>query len=448
VAGTVKPEGFTPQRGVQYLKTPTKGSQKTDVPGSTSLDPTIHRSVDSWLEALRNGARGPIHDLLSPKWEDQLARGYGHTLREICQQPLTWVETVPALASRAAALDELLGDAGAVVLTGSGSSLYAAECAAPCLQRALRLPVTAVPAGLILTHPSLCLPPTGEYLVVSLARSGNSPESRGALDWLLENQPQARHLMISCNRDGALATSYDSRPGTLSIVLEERTHDKSLVMTSSFTNLVLAARGLGAARRRGDGEEKVVRLARAAGTVLRQHADAIAELASSAFPSVVCLGSGCRLGSAREAALKMLEMTAGEVWTLPESYLGLRHGPMSAVRRDTLVVALLSIDPVVRAYEVDLLRELQGKGLGRRRLIVGAGVPRHLVSSTTDVVVDCASADGLADEDLTVIDALAGQLLAFFRCRDAGYRPDSPSEEGVITRVVSDFVIHTRNGRP
>ena len=72
----------------------------------------------------------------------------------------------------------------------------------------------------------------------------------------------------------------------------------------------------------------------------------------------------------------MLEMNAGEVWTLAESYLGLRHGPMSAIRPDTLVVAFLSSDPLVRAYERDLLararpqgprRGPRGRGRGRSR---------------------------------------------------------------------------------
>jgi tagatose-6-phosphate ketose/aldose isomerase len=191
-------------------------------------------------------------------------------------------------------------------------------------------------------------------------------------------------------------------------------------------------------------ESRVERLARAAADVLRDRSDDVARVARSGFGSAVYLGSGCRLGSAREAALKMLEMNAGDVWTLAESYLGLRHGPMSAIRPDTLVVAFLSIDPVVRAYEVDHLRELRRKELGARQLIVGSGVPSDLAPDAGDVVVD-TGADG-ADEDLTVIDTLVGQLLAFFRCLSAGYRPDSPSEEGVITRVVSSFEIHRRNG--
>jgi tagatose-6-phosphate ketose/aldose isomerase len=118
---------------------------------------------------------------------------------------------------------------------------------------------------------------------------------------------------------------------------------------------------------------------------------------------------------------------------------------MSALRPDTLVVAFLSSDPLVRAYERDLLGELERKSLGGARVIVGAEVPAALTSGKDTVVLDCGSRAGAADEDLTLLDALVGQLLAFFRCLEAGYRPDSPSEGDVITRVVSGFEIHRRN---
>ena len=398
--------------------------------------------MDEWLVSL--SGQGALGVLLSSSPEEQVRRGYGHTLREIAQQPVTWIETAARMRDLLPLIAESLDGVSAVVFTGSGSSIYAAECVAPCLQHGLGVPVSAVPAGLILTHPETCLPPTGPFLVVSLARSGNSPESRAVVDWLLESRPQARHLFITCNRDGALATSYRSRPDVRTIVLDEKTNDRSLVMTSSFTNMVLAGRALGGnpqaceARARG--------LARAAAALLRERADALDAAARSGFGSVVYLGSGCRLGSAREAALKMLEMNAGEVFTFAESYLGLRHGPMSAIRPDTLVVAFLSSDPLVRAYEQDLLSELDRKGLGAGRVIVGAGVPDGVVSWPDALVLDCKACTPCADEDLTLLDALVGQLLAFFRCLAGGHRPDSPSEDSVITRVVSGFEIHRRNG--
>lgn len=416
--------------------------QRTPASESDPRGVAFPSSVDEWLGAIQGA--GALGTLLAPSPEEQVRRGYGHTLREIAQQPLTWVETAARMRALLPVVEDSLDGVSAVVFTASGSSIYAAECVAPCLQRGLGIPVSAVPAGLILTHPETCLPPTGPFLVVSLARSGNSPESRAVVDWLLESRPQARHLFITCNREGALATSYLDRSDVRTIVLDEKTNDRSLVMTSSFTNMVLAGRAL--AGNPEACEARALGLARAAAALLRERADALDATARGGFGSVVYLGSGCRLGSAHEAALKMLEMNAGEVFTFAESYLGLRHGPMSAIRPDTLVVAFLSSDPLVRAYERDLLSELDRKGLGAARVIVGAGVPPGIVASPDALVLECGAPFPGADEDLTLLDAVAGQLLAFFRCLAGGARPDSPSEDSVITRVVSGFEIHRRNG--
>jgi len=407
----------------------------SSAPGGEPHGP-LPSSVDEWLGSL--AGHGALGSLLELPREEQLRRGYGHTLREISQQPVTWIETAARMRSAGPMIQESLAGAAAIVFTGSGSSVYAAECVAPCLQRGLGVPASAVPAGLILTHPDTCLPPSGPLLLVSLARSGNSPESRAVVDWLLESRPQARHLLITCNREGALATSYRDRPGVRTIVLDEKTDDRSLVMTSSFTNLVLASRALAVAP--GTLEERAHGLASAAARLLREQTDGLAEVARSGFGSVVYLGSGCRLGSAREAALKMLEMNGGDVWTLAESYLGLRHGPMSGIRPDTLVIAFLSSDPLVRAYELDLLRELDRKSLGARRVVLGSELPRDVAATPATLPLECGGAT--SDEDLTLLDAVVGQLVAFFRCLDAGYRPDSPSEDSVITRVVSGFEIH------
>jgi tagatose-6-phosphate ketose/aldose isomerase len=399
-------------------------------------------AVGEWLASL--AGKGALGELLAPPFDEQVRRGYGHTLREIAQQPVTWTDTAARLRAAAPALAESLAGAEAVVLTGSGSSHYAAECAAPWLQSELGVPVAAVPGGLVLTHPESCLPPRGPFLAVSVARSGDSPESRAVVDWLLASRPLARHLVLTCNRDGALATAYAGRRELHAVVLDERTNDRSLVMTSSFTNLVLAARALAGPRPESATPPAI---ARAGADLLRDHADALAAAARSGFSSLVCLGSGCRTGSAREAALKMLETNAGEVWTLAESFLGLRHGPMSVIGPDTLVVAFLSSDPRVRPYELDLLAELDRKGLGRReRVVVGSRLPADLGRET--VRVNCPAAAACDDGEMTVLDAMAGQLLAFFRSLAAGHRPDSPSQDGVITRVVSDFRIHPRDRRP
>jgi tagatose-6-phosphate ketose/aldose isomerase len=229
------------------------------------------------------------------------------------------------------------------------------------------------------------------------------------------------------------------------VVLDEKTNDKSLVMTSSFTNMVVAGWALGSRAKAFDYAGRTRTVARAAASVLERSADGLARVARRGFSSAVYLGSGGRLGGARESSLKMLEMSDGRVSTLAESFLGLRHGPMSAVREDTMVVAFLSSNPVVRAYELDLLQELDRKKLGSSRVVVGASVPPGLAARPEDLVVDVTAAGALSDSDIVLVDVLVGQILAFFRCLVAGLRPDSPSAGGVINRVVESFAIHTRS---
>jgi tagatose-6-phosphate ketose/aldose isomerase len=137
----------------------------------------------------------------------------------------------------------------------------------------------------------------------------------------------------------------------------------------------------------------------------------------------------------------MLEMTAGRVTTSCETYLGLRHGPMSAVNDDTLIVCFLSSDLGARAYECDLLRQLTQKQLGLFRVIAGHDIPADLACEK-DVVVDYKSAQ-LTDDDIPILNVIVGQLLAFFRCLNEGLHPDSPSTSGVIHRVVQNFALHS-----
>ena len=174
-----------------------------------------------------------------------------------------------------------------------------------------------------------------------------------------ELEPDTRHLVLTCNREGSLANAFRGDPKVRVITLDDATNDRSLVMTSSFTNMVLGARFLGFSKDSAAYNTLVAALARSASTLLRDQMTALAKLAQKPFRRAVFLGSGARLAAAREASLKMLEMTAGRVATTCETFLGLRHGPMSGIHGDTLVVCFLSSDPLVRAYETDVLTEMK-----------------------------------------------------------------------------------------
>jgi tagatose-6-phosphate ketose/aldose isomerase len=316
--------------------------------------------------------------------------------------------------------------------------MYIGECLAPGLQLGLGAPTQAIAAGTLLTHWRSVLP-AGPGLLISLARSGDSPESCGVVSRLLADAPDYRHLVITCNANGKLATSYRHDPRVTVLVLDERTNDRSLVMTSSFTNLLLAGAGL-VQREGGDITAAVAQLGRSVQRVFDEQADALAAIAHGNFSAVVYLGSGGALGAAHESALKMLEMTGGAVVTMAETYLGLRHGPMSSLDDKTLVVGFLSPDPAARAYEYDLLRELSRKQLGMTRVLVGEGIATDVLGPH-DVAVELPGL-GVIDDALPLLaDVAVGQLLAFFRCLELGGKPDTPSQ-GVLTRVVEDFPMH------
>lgn len=371
----------------------------------------------------------------------QREHGYADTLREILQQPATWLTTAALLRepSVRAQLQAALAPRPAhVVLTGSGSSIYAGECIAPDLQRTLGVPALAIPAGTLLTHRK-ALPPGGG-LLISIARSGDSPESAGVIDQLLAHAPDWRHLAITCNASGKLATQYGNESRYGSLVLDGRTNDRSLVMTSSFTNLVLAGSALGGRADDAEWQAGVRRVADCVQRVFDHQSDALAAIARRSFGRAVYLGSGGALGAAREAALKMLEMTGGRVATMAETFLGLRHGPMSSLDEDSLVVAYLSPDPTVRAYEYDLLRELARKRLGMLRVLVGEGIADDVVGAQ-DVAVDLQGLQACDDALPLLADVAVGQLLALFRCLALGGRPDAPAQ-GVLTRVVEAFALH------
>ena len=394
-----------------------------------------------WQRALTNG-QARAAELFGRPETEQKRLGYVHTLKEICQQPWTWLRTCDRMIASRDNLKKEVAGIRSLVLTGSGSSEYAAECVRLLLQNELGICAESISGGSLLMYGGKALPPGRPGLLVSLARSGDSPESSGAVELLLDTKAEYRHVVVTCNEQGSLARAWRDHEKVHVTTLPAETQDKSLVMTSSFTNLLLAARFIGMLERPDKYRSVCERLSQITKGLIRSNFDILAKIAAADFRRAVFLGSGSRFGASREAALKMLEMTSGRVTTLCETYLGFRHGPMSYAQDDTLMVCNLSCDSTVRAYELDLLRELDRKKLGLSKVIIGEGIPDSVIREG-DEVIECQGLAELGDEETPIVYVVVAQLLAFFRCLEEGLRPDSPSEGGIINRVVEKFPLHT-----
>jgi tagatose-6-phosphate ketose/aldose isomerase len=351
------------------------------------------------------------------------------TLREILQQPSLWPTTIDRVDSASQKFNLKSRLAGArILLTGAGTSAYAASAAAAARPECLAVPTTDL---LIDTERYLA----GVAVVISLARSGDSPESAAVVAQIRALRPDIVQLAVTCNPQSALAQS----PLDATIFLDPRSNDRSLVMTSAFSNLVLAALCLFA---RDDVDAAVTASGSRAQGMLPVIDQACRAAAVRARDRIVMLSSSPLQGWAQEARLKALEMTAGAFSVMAETFLGLRHGPMSFVRNDTLILCLLSNDPLRRLYEQDLLRELRAKNIG---YLVGIADPDE-VAELFDAVIP-AIAPRLTDALRTPFEIIAPQLLGYHLSLLKGLNPDNPSPGGVINRVVQGVIIHPAQPR-
>jgi tagatose-6-phosphate ketose/aldose isomerase len=364
--------------------------------------------------------------------------GGGLTAREIAQQPRVWPQIDALVTDKRATLDDFLSPLLAradlrIVLTGAGTSAFLGECLAPAmLGKGWR--AEAVATTDIVSGPRRFLQADAPTLLVSFARSGSSPESLAAIDLAEQLVKDVHHLVITCNADGELYRMAQDRANAYAILLPDATHDRGFAMTTSFTSMLLAA-----ALAFGVLPPGAAAVASAAATDL--HATALPllqSLVARRFKRVVYLGSNELRGLAREASLKLLELTDGRVVALFDSPLGFRHGPKTIVDKDTLVVVLLSNDPQARRYDLDLLRELRNDGrAGRVLALSGRAAP--------ELGQDCVALEGAesaCDLALALPYILFCQSFALLQSLAQGLRPDTPSVSGTVNRVVRGVTIY------
>jgi tagatose-6-phosphate ketose/aldose isomerase len=252
--------------------------------------------------------------------------------------------------------------------------------------------------------------------------------------------PSIAHLVVTCNAQARLIAVCKEAKHSCVIVLDDAVNDRSLAMTSSFTNMVLMGQCLAHAWSIEEYPAILERLV-GAGRAFMPPAEKEAARLSSLSPARACMvGTGSLASVAKESALKVLEMTAGQLKTMSETILGLRHGPMAALDAQTLFVCFVSGEERRASYAADLLREIGEKEIAAERIAVGPTSMREKIAPYCESYL--AVDDGLADCYRPVVDVIFGQLLGLSCSVARGLKPDSPSPGGVINRVVEKFRIY------
>jgi tagatose-6-phosphate ketose/aldose isomerase len=274
-------------------------------------------------------------------------------------------------------------------------------------------------------------------LLVSFARSGNSPESMAAVELAQQCLSECYHLIVTCNAKGALHQRGRALSNACVLLLPEDADDRGFAMTSSFSGMLLAAAlvfGLPLFQEAAGPVAGAVSL-----DLLEGWAPRLESLVAEGFERIVYLGANELEGLAHEAALKMLELTDGRIVAMAQTPLGFRHGPKTIVNRKTLVVALLANDAQARRYDLDLLAELRSDKIAGRVLALMAGQGGS-AGHPDDVAVPGLT--GASDLGLCLPFALFAQSLALLYSLALGIRPDNPNAAGAVSRVVRGVTIY------
>lgn len=380
--------------------------------------------------------------------EDMLKKlGATFTATEIRQQPKLWRETYNIVKQNKNKIEEFLNknlkSNTRIILTGAGTSDYVGDSLYLHLAKTLNLRVEAIATTDLVSNPHEFLEEDTKTILVSYARSGNSPESIGTYDIFKDNVKDIAQLVITCNEEGQLARKSLEDENTLCLLMPKESNDKSFAMTSSFSCMLLATLLTFDIKNLEQNKKYVDIISDKADFILDNDWKEIIELVELGCERVVYLGSGALKGLCQEMALKNLELTSGKTVTVCESVLGFRHGPKSIINDNTLVIFMNSINEYTNLYDMDLIREIHGD-VGNHKLAVISYKKNDELNSLCDRYIEINGED--IPEIYTLFNyMLFGQMFGLFSSLHLGISPDNPRPDGTVNRVVKGVIIHPYN---
>lgn len=363
-------------------------------------------------------------------------RDFKNTYTEIFAQADTWEEVYGLYEERKADIEKFLANFDKdtkVIFTGAGTSEYVGNIAQDYLKTHGDFDFESIATTDLVSAPYLHFKKDQKTLLVSFARSGNSPESLAAVKLGEQIVDDFYNLPITCAHDGKLAVNLKDDPNSYVFLNPAITNDKGFAMTNSFSSMLLASLLIFdiSLENKKDLVEKIAGIARE--TYAR--AEEIEKLIDFDFDRVAYLGSGPLGKLTKEARLKILELTAGEVVTIFDSSMGFRHGPKSFINDKTLVVSFVSGNDYTRQYDLDILDEIKADGIA----------PKIIAVTNEDVNRDyqfILKSEGLRDAYLAVGYAVIAQLISLITSLRVGNTPDNPSKSHTVNRVVKGVTIH------
>lgn len=369
------------------------------------------------------------------------------TAAEINQQPSTWRKTIKQIEDSKEELKAFIEnvtkhDDYDIILTGAGTSEFVGNAIYTYVAKRTNFKTKSYGTTDIVATPENYLSQNKPTLLISYGRSGNSPESVGAVDVADEVCGEnVYHLFITCNAEGALSKAAETRDNAYAINLTPETHDQSFAMTSSFSNMMLATLLCFSLDELDSVKAELEDVISAAEKTMKDYEFFKNIAGEYDFNRIVYLGANCLKGIAQESQLKMLELTAGKVATMFDTPMGFRHGPKSIINDETLTVVYVSDDPYTRQYEVDLIKEMSGQRKGNK-IVAIMNKKDEEIASLLDYAYACELNEEHDNAFLGFNYIVCAQILALFKSLSYGITPDNPCPTGEVNRVVKGVILH------
>lgn len=371
-----------------------------------------------------------------------------NTAKEIIQQPDTWRESVKNLIKNKIEIKSFIDSFLSkkefrIILTGAGTSAFAGEVCEPYLTSLLNKRVEAIATTDLVASPKSYFIKDIPTLLVSFARSGNSPESVHAVNLASQLVDDLYQIVITCNENGKLAKNTVNDEKSLLLLMPPQTNDLGFAMTSSFTTMVLNAMAVFNINNIENFSSDVDKLSNSVNDFIENNIEKVTSLANEDFERIVYLGSSTSKGIARESALKVLELTAGKVNASYDTPLGFRHGPKSVVDDKTVSVIYISNDEYTRKYDLDLAKEMLAHKKNDKVVIVGDNIEEDILNKA-DYVFNVENINYTVENEvlLPLQQIIFGQMLSFLKSVNLGITPDNPCPTGEVNRVVQGVILH------
>lgn len=369
------------------------------------------------------------------------------TLKEINQQPTTWLKTLAQIQENKDSIQEFINrvikcDDFDIIFTGAGTSEFVGNSLYAYLNKELNHKVKSYGTTDIVSAPEAYISRNKPTLLISFGRSGNSPESIGAVEAASAVSNNLYNLFITCNKNGALSKMAEEIDNCYAINLTDETHDQSFAMTSSFTNMYLAAY-LCFNLDKLDEKSLVIKDLSSATQNFLDNGYTVANkiINEYDFNRIVYLGSNVLKGVSQESSLKMLELTAGKTVAVFDTPLGFRHGPKSIIDDSTLIVVYVSDNEFTYKYELDLIKEISAQRKNNK-LVVISNKPYGELEPLADYIYTYNSNSKLNNAELGLAYITFAQTLSVLKSLSMGLTPDNPCPSGEVNRVVKGVTLY------